>query len=42
MPLTWLFSKPAGVFSGNVGPPELRELDRIKGLTAAGPGEVRS
>lgn len=42
MPLTWLFLKPVGVFSGNVGPLELRDLDRIEGLTAAGPGAVRS
>ena len=38
-PLTWLFSEAVQVLSGSMGLPELRELDTIKELQAARPGE---
>lgn len=37
-PLTWLFSELVRVLSGIRGLPELRQLDRIDELKAAGPG----
>lgn len=38
IPLTWLFLELVQVLSGSGGLPELRQLDRIDELKAAGPG----